>query len=108
LMISSQTQGAPAKPKYDLQFNVNALKEWEKLDSSIRLQFAKKLKERLEQPRVAADKLRDMPDCYKIKLRASGFRLVYEVVDEHVIITVISVGRSEKGKVNGSASSRLS
>ena len=107
-MISSQTPGEPVKPKYDLQFNVKALKEWEKLDSSIRLQFAKKLKERLEQPRVAADKLRDMPDCYKIKLRASGFRLVYEVVDEHVIITVISVGKREKGKVYGSASIRLS
>ena len=107
-MISSQTPGEPVKPKYDLQFNVKALKEWERLDSSIRLQFAKKLKERLEQPRVAADKLRDMPDCYKIKLRASGFRLVYEVVDEHVIITVISVGKREKGKVYGSASSRLS
>jgi len=107
-MTSSQTPGTPAKPKYDLQFNVKALKEWEKLDSSIRLQFAKKLKERLQQPRVAADKLRDMPDCYKIKLRTSGFRLVYEVVDEHVIITVISVGKREKGKVYGSASSRLS
>jgi mRNA interferase RelE/StbE len=107
-MTSSQTPGAPAKPKYDLQFNVKALKEWEKLDSSIRLQFAKKLKERLEQPRVAADKLRDMPDCFKIKLRTSGFRLVFEVVDEHVIITVISVGKREKGKVYGSASSRLS
>ncbi len=107
-MISSQTPGEPVKPKYDLQFNVKALKEWERLDSSIRLQFAKKLKERLEQPRVAADKLRDMPDCYKIKLRASGFRLVYEVVDEHVIITVISVGKREKGKVYGSASNRLS
>lgn len=106
-MTSSQTPKEPAKPTYELEFNVKALKEFKALDSTIRLQFAKKLKERLHNPRVAADKLRDMPDCYKIKLRASGFRLVYEVVDDRLIVTVISVGKRERSKVYGSASNRL-
>lgn len=44
-------------PKFILEFNLKALKEWNKLDSSIRLQFAKKLKERLDLPRVEADRL---------------------------------------------------
>ena len=59
----------PAEPtEYALEFNAQALKEWGKLGSTIQLQFARKLKERLKNPRVEADKLRDMPNCYKIKL----------------------------------------
>jgi mRNA interferase RelE/StbE len=91
-----------------LEFNAQALKEWNRLDGSIRLQFARKLKERLVTPRVEADKLRGMPNCYKIKLRGAGYRLVYDVADALLIVTVIAVGKRERGKVYGTASSRLS
>lgn len=74
---------------------------------TIQLQFAKKLKERLENPQVEADKLRDMPNCYKIKLRSIGYRLVYEVIDSRLVVTVIAVGKRERSKVYGSAASRL-
>jgi mRNA interferase RelE/StbE len=104
-MTSSQK---PAEPtRYALEFNAQALKEWGKLNSTIQLQFARKLKERLENPRVEADKLRDLPNCYKIKLRSIGYRLVYEVVDDRVVITVIAIGKRERSKVYGSASKRL-
>lgn len=106
-MTSSQKPAEPEKTKYTLEFNAQALKEWGKLDSTIRLQFAKKLKERLANPRVEADKLRDMPNCYKIKLRAAGYRLVYDVVDELLIVTVIAVGKRERGRVYGHANNRL-
>ncbi|ABX49167.1 addiction module toxin, RelE/StbE family [Shewanella baltica OS195] len=36
-----------------------------------------KLAEILQHPHIEANKLRDLPDCYKIKLRTSGYRLVY-------------------------------
>lgn len=52
---------------FSLEFNQKALKEWHKLDATIRLQFARKLKERMQAPRVEADRLRSLPDCYKIK-----------------------------------------
>lgn len=107
-MTSSQKPVEPVATKYALEFNAQAKKEWEKLDSTIRLQFAKKLKERLVNPRVEADKLRDMPNCYKIKLRSAGYRLVYDVIDDVLIVTVIAVGKRERGKVYGSASKRLS
>jgi len=98
----------PADPtNYTLEFNVQALKEWDKLGSTIQLQFAKKLKERLENPRVDADKLRDMPNCYKIKLRSIGYRLVYEVIDSRLVVTVIAVGKRERSKVYGTATKRL-
>lgn len=97
-MTSSQKPAEPGTTKYALEFNAQALKEWEKLDSTIRLQFAKKLKERLARPRVEADKLRELPNCYKIKLRAIGYRLVYEVIDNRLVVTVIAVGKRERSK----------
>tara|TARA_Y100001973_G_C5186000_1_gene327866 strand:+ start:1570 stop:1884 length:315 start_codon:yes stop_codon:yes gene_type:complete len=98
----------PAEPtEYALEFNAQALKEWGKLGSTIQLQFARKLKERLKNPRVEADKLRDMPNCYKIKLRSIGYRLVYEVIDSRLVVTVIAVGKRERSKVYGRAANRL-
>jgi mRNA interferase RelE/StbE len=88
---------------YKLAFKSSALKEWQALDNSVRAQFKKILLRRLEAPRVEAAKLRDMPDCYKIKLRALGYRLVYEVADGLVTVTVIAVGRRERGEVYASA-----
>jgi mRNA-degrading endonuclease RelE of RelBE toxin-antitoxin system len=44
--------------------------------------FKKKLEERLANPRVPSAALHRMPDCYKIKLRTSGYRLVYRVEDD--------------------------
>jgi mRNA interferase RelE/StbE len=62
---------------YELEFLPSALKEWKKLDADIREQFARKLSERLLNSRVTSGRLSDLPDCYKIKLRAAGYRLVY-------------------------------
>lgn len=91
---------------YSLAFLESALKEWRKLSSPIRAQFKKKLAERLEHPRVPAARLRGLPDCYKIKLRAAGYRLVYQVDDVVVVVTVIAVGKRDKGIVYRAAGSR--
>ena len=56
---------------YSLEFLPSALTEWEKLGHTVREQLKKKLRERLELPKVQADALRDMPNHYKIKLRAA-------------------------------------
>lgn len=94
-------------PKFSLEFNVKAIKEWNKLDSTIQLKFAKKLKERLNLPRIEADRLKGMPDCYKIKLRSVGYRLVYEVVDQRLVVTVIAVGKRERSEVYDTAKKRI-
>lgn len=93
--------------KYQVKFAKSALKEWNKLDHTIQRQFANKLKERSENPRVEADHLRGMDDCYKIKLKALGYRMVYRVVDEVLIIAVIAVGKRNRAEVYEMASSRL-
>ncbi|HIA0206121.1 TPA: type II toxin-antitoxin system RelE/ParE family toxin [Salmonella enterica subsp. enterica] len=55
---------------YKLAFNESALKEWKKLGHTIQEQFKKKLRERLENPRVPASQLHGRKDQYKIKLFA--------------------------------------
>lgn len=81
---------------YNLQFHKLALKEWQKLDSTIQKQFKKKLAERLENPRVPIAALSGMPDCYKIKLRQAGYRLVYKVKDDILFVIVLSIGKRER------------
>ena len=84
---------------YEVEFLHSALKEWKKLDANTREQFRKKLKQRCENPRVPSAKLRDSSDRYKIKLRSVGYRLVYSVVDERVVVLVIAIGRREHSEV---------
>ncbi len=91
---------------YKLEFLPSALKEWGKLGHTVREQIKKKLGERLEAPKLQADALRDMPGHFKIKLRASGYRLVYRVEDERVVVVVVSVGKRQRGAAYASAKNR--
>ncbi len=84
---------------YKLEFLPSARKEWDKLNYSIREQFAKKLRERIGQPHIPSAMLSDMPGCYKIKLRAVGYRLIYRVEDERVTVIVVAVGRRDRNAV---------
>jgi len=82
---------------YSLEFTESALKEWNKQDGTVKGQLKKKLAERLEEPHVPASALHSMPDCYKIKLQKIGYRLVYQVLDDTVVVEVITVGRRDSG-----------
>jgi mRNA interferase RelE/StbE len=70
---------------FDLAFHPEALREWQQLTAGIREQFKNQLAERLNEPRIPASKLRSSSNRYKIKLRAAGFWLVYEVQDHEVL-----------------------
>ena len=85
--------------RYELEFLPSALKEWQKLDNSIKVQFKKKLSERLENPKVTKDKLRGYEDVYKIKLRDVGYRLAYQVKDDEIVVLVLVVGKRENNEV---------
>lgn len=91
---------------YNLNFHPLAFKEWQALDSSIREQFKKKLAERLQNPHQASSKLSAQKNRYKIKLKAVGYRLVYEVIDCQLVIVVISVGKRERSVVYKKAMQR--
>jgi mRNA interferase RelE/StbE len=94
-------------PTYNLGFRRDAKKEWDKLNPSIRQQFANKLKERLSNPHIPSARLYGMPACYKIKLRAAGYRLVYQVEDEKLIVVIVAVGRRDRNAVYKIAAERL-
>ena len=84
---------------YKLKFTKYSNKEWRKLNSTVVTQFKKKLKERLENPKVQKDKLSGYENVYKIKLRSSGFRLAYEVKDKEIVVLVLNVGKRENNQV---------
>ena len=92
---------------YRLLFKVEAKKEWDKLDAVIRKQFKKKLVQRLEHPRVESARLSGMRDCYKIKLRSAGYRLVYQVRDAEAVVSVVAVGKRERNAVYKTAVKRI-
>ena len=93
--------------RYDLQFLPSALKEWQKLGSTIRDQFKKKLTERLSEPRISGDALHGLAHHYKIKLQSSGYGLVYRVEDQTVVVTVVAVGKRERSEVYRAAAGRV-
>lgn len=92
---------------YELEFDPRALKEWQKLDHTIRSQFKKKLAEVLENPEIPANKLSGYPNCYKIKLRKAGYRLVYQVKNDIVLVFVLAVGKRERSEAYDTAKARL-
>jgi mRNA interferase RelE/StbE len=92
---------------YELEFKESALKEWRNLDNSIKELFKKRLAERIVKPRVESARLTGLPDCYKIKLRDAGYRLVYQVFDDVLLIVVIAVGKRENNLVYRKAKERL-
>ena len=91
---------------YKLAFLPSALKEFKQLDNSVREQFKRKLSELLENPHIPANRLSGFQNHYKIKLKASGYRLVYEVEDYKVRVLVIAIGKRDKGKIYTKARKR--
>lgn len=58
-------------------------------------------------PHIPKAKLSGGANLYKIKLKKSGYRLVYQVFDEVVTVTVIAVGKRERNEVYETALQRL-
>ena len=93
---------------YSLDFDARALKEWQKLGNTLRLQLKNKLVEILNNPRIEANRLHGLPDCYKIKLRSSGYRFVYQVIDHEITVVVVAVDKRERDQVYRKAAERVS
>ncbi|MDR2264099.1 MAG: type II toxin-antitoxin system RelE/ParE family toxin [Enterobacter asburiae] len=92
---------------YELEFDPRALKEWHKLGETVKAQFKKKLADVLLEPRVESARLQGLPDCYKIKLKSQGYRLVYQIRNDVVTVFVIAIGKREKSAVYRDANKRL-
>ena len=94
--------------RYPLKFLPEALAEWNALDGSVKEVLKKLLKKRLDQPRLPGAELRsDLRDCYKIKLLKQGYRLVYQVEDDVLVVLVLAVATREDMAVYRAAVDRL-
>lgn len=93
---------------YNIEFDERALKEWYKLDKAIQEQFKKKLRKLQVNPYIESARLHgDLTGCFKIKLRTSGFRLIYQVIDSEIVIWIIAIGKREDKKAYDVASKRF-
>lgn len=102
---SDATQGAS---RYRLKFLPEAIEEWSALDGSVKEVLRKALKKRLEQPHTPGAQLHgDLRNCYKIKLRKQGYRLVYSVEDDALVVLVLAVDKREDMAAYRSAVERL-
>ena len=83
-------------PKYELKFDEEALREWKRLDGSIRSEFLPSLERRLENPIIESARLSgELAGCFKIKSKKTGYRLIYTVRDKVLIVTVIAIGKRD-------------
>jgi mRNA interferase RelE/StbE len=92
---------------FELCFLPVALKEWHGLDAAVRGQFKRKLEKILASPRVRSMQLSGHRDCYRIKARKAGHRLIYHVSDHRVTVTVIRVARRDKDEAYAKLLARL-
>lgn len=93
---------------YEVMLVRESLKEWDNLNSKVKNLFMKKLKKIVNNPFIDHNKLSDkLSKCYKIKLNREGYRLVYEIREQKVILIVWAVGKRERRKAYAAAEKRL-
>ncbi len=108
MTASNRRPAAARKLTYRLAFEDHARAEWDKLDGSVKEPLRRLLKKRLESPHVPSAALHgELANCYKIKLLKQGYRLIYQVIDQQLIVLVISVGKRDKNAVYQAAMKRL-
>jgi mRNA interferase RelE/StbE len=85
-------------------FLPSALKEWQGLDGSVK----EPMRKRLNNPHVPGGSLHgELAGYYKIKLKKHGFRLVYGVEDDALVVVVMAVDKREDSVVYRSAVARI-
>ena len=106
--MSSKPATHKAATKYTLKFVPDAWREWQALDGSIKQLLKPLLTKRLQNPHVPGALLhRDLAGCYKIKLLKHGYRLVYLVEDNELVVLVLSVGKREDSEAYVTAAKRI-
>lgn len=106
--MSSKPAAHKADTKYTLKFVPDAWREWQALDGSIKQLLKPLLAKRLQNPHVPGSLLhRELAGCYKIKLLKQGYRLVYLVENDVLVVLVLSVGKREDSEAYMSAAKRI-
>jgi mRNA interferase RelE/StbE len=97
-----------AKYKYRLQFVPSAWAQWQALDGLVKEPSRKLLQKRLDNPHVPGGELHGaLAGHYKIKLRKQGYRLVYGVQEDVLVVMVMAIDKREDSAVYQSAVARI-
>ena len=105
---SRKQKAALQQHKYRLKFVPPALDEWKQLEGSVKEPLRKLLRKRLDSPHVPESALHGpLRGCYKIKLGKQGYRIVYTVEDDALIVLVLAVDKREDAVVYRSALDRV-
>jgi mRNA interferase RelE/StbE len=105
-LTKSEAPGSPYT--YRLKFVPSAWAEWQALDGSVKEPLRKLLKKRLNNPHMPGAALHgELAGFYKIKLRKQGYRLVYGVEYDALVVMVMAVDKREDSAVYRAALSRL-
>jgi len=96
---------------YNFKFHPEAKEELKKLNNSIQILFTKKLKQILNAPEIGI-KLGNknnlnLTGLKKVYFNNKKHRIVYEIIEDKVIIYIIAVGKREDMEVYKKANSRI-
>lgn len=93
---------------YSIKVHDDFVAELDKLDPAVKVQLRKKLDKVVENPHIPKNRLSgELHNCYKIKLRKAGVRLVYQVNDNEIFILLLTVGKREDNQVYETAVNRV-
>jgi len=96
---------------YNFKFHPEAKKELENLNKSIQILFTKKLKQILNSPEIGI-KLGNknnlnLTGLRKVYFNAKKHRIVYNVIENEIMIYIVAIGKREAMEVYKKASSRI-
>lgn len=93
---------------YEVYCVPQAYEEWLNLNHSVKLMFVKKLKERIHNPTQNNDGLKGaLIGCYKIKLKRAGYRLIYQVLEDKIILLIWAIDKRDKNLAYKTATQRI-
>ena len=95
---------------YDYKFHPDAQKELVKLNHSVQILFTKTLKKILKSPELGQDlgnkNNMDLTGLKKMYFDNKRYRVVYEIIENEVIVYIVAIGKRDKMEVYGKAGER--
>jgi len=95
---------------YDFKFHPEAKKELKKLNKSVQILFTKALKKILKSPELGVDLGHkhnfDLSGCKKMYFDHKRYRIVYQIVEDEIVVYLIAIGKRDKMDVYEKASER--
>ena len=96
---------------YAYKFHPDAKKELAKLNHSVQILFSKTLKKILKSPELGQDlgnkNNMNLTGLKKMYFDNKRYRVVYEVIDNEVIIHIVAIGKRDKMEVYEKAGERV-